>query len=707
MTKIAIQGGKVVLRDGKVGTGRDCCCEDCDPPCRRCNAACLEVTFSDFSGTVDGCDCANLNGTYVLTRGTGYIPRLRVNVVDAYGAEAVITVTLALNAANGTYTVSTAAIVNAGSGYSGNVIADVVAIDGVIACNDPPQLLLTADRIEPPQPLTVVLRPDVAGGRGAGFSIAWQPENTTAGQETWRVDSLTINRGGVGYKDRDTLRLFASDRVLGRTEGQVFVGLILVERQEPVIDEFSVASVNGSGATFSNTWLATDVPPADDDPVGANNDYWYIDTLSIVDGGTGYEPGDIISYTLSGPHQTWLDIEGPYQIAEVGTVDGSGAITSLNFNPPENLHIKSTGAVGEVIVQEAGEYYGYGGIESVEVLHGGTIWPSDPCVYSLCQPVECENAVAKCRQFFLTVTQTTRTLVVVDNSGVVYSAELPAENNPCDELTFTAEDAEESACTVGTAVVTSTECGEGPEAGACCEPGPEDCEQCSPDFYALWVDTPSCGPADVGCESTNNIIYGKHCNLEDPTQTSDLGSLDFGPVTGFSSAEFALFQQQGNELLIVLGMYVRDHELNDASSPQTTGISKFFCSRVYSLNISYLGCEWYVRLYSANTEAQIEVQNADIFERFGVQQKNVGLENPPAGFPVSRDYCIAGSGESLTITMRSDGVLVGTQDFTFAADGNPPFEFEDNADLLPDYSDILQPATVVIRPRVGCQNPLP
>jgi hypothetical protein len=43
MTRITLQGGKLVLRDGKVGTEQACCCEKCEGPCdtnEECSPGC-------------------------------------------------------------------------------------------------------------------------------------------------------------------------------------------------------------------------------------------------------------------------------------------------------------------------------------------------------------------------------------------------------------------------------------------------------------------------------------------------------------------------------------------------------------------------------------------------------------------------------------------------------------------------------------------
>jgi hypothetical protein len=72
MTLITFQDGKVVMRDGKIGTEQECCCEDEAGPCVDCDNLAydecpesFEVTF-DTEGAFDP-DC-NTTLTYTITK---------------------------------------------------------------------------------------------------------------------------------------------------------------------------------------------------------------------------------------------------------------------------------------------------------------------------------------------------------------------------------------------------------------------------------------------------------------------------------------------------------------------------------------------------------------------------------------------------------------------------------------------------------------
>lgn len=68
VTLISLQDGNVVMRDGKVGTEQDCCCEqECDV------SSADELTQPNVTITDDGCPCetGSLSGSYAYS-GVGF-----------------------------------------------------------------------------------------------------------------------------------------------------------------------------------------------------------------------------------------------------------------------------------------------------------------------------------------------------------------------------------------------------------------------------------------------------------------------------------------------------------------------------------------------------------------------------------------------------------------------------------------------------------
>lgn len=61
MTRITLQNGKLVLRDGKVGTGQACCCGGCSGPCSALNP-CPQGCACDTSGSTSATSVCYQNG---------------------------------------------------------------------------------------------------------------------------------------------------------------------------------------------------------------------------------------------------------------------------------------------------------------------------------------------------------------------------------------------------------------------------------------------------------------------------------------------------------------------------------------------------------------------------------------------------------------------------------------------------------------------
>ena len=85
MTAITIRDGKIVLRDGKVGTEQACCCDECSGPCDsagdcgtgcdcvngQCVGLCVETPNEIWTDCTE--DCPNLDNctTQCIPAGTG------------------------------------------------------------------------------------------------------------------------------------------------------------------------------------------------------------------------------------------------------------------------------------------------------------------------------------------------------------------------------------------------------------------------------------------------------------------------------------------------------------------------------------------------------------------------------------------------------------------------------------------------------------
>ena len=170
-----------------------------------------------------------------------------------------------------------------------------------------------------------------SGGSGAAFSVTIAPNGTTP--QTWSVTGVAVTNGGTGYPSSGYLNF---DVASGDTEEQSADVVFYSGRVAPTVS--ASAGGSGSGASLSASLASA---------TGWNGQtYWYVDGISITNGGSGYAEFDPVNVMVT-------DGDGYGAYAEVTSVDGSGSITGI-------------------AVYWGGEYFkGNGIIQSVEFGWGG------------------------------------------------------------------------------------------------------------------------------------------------------------------------------------------------------------------------------------------------------------------------------------------------------------------------------------------------
>jgi hypothetical protein len=489
MTSITVQDGQIVLRDGAVGTGQACCC-GC-AACPYCSSGCVQVVLSDWSGSASGCDCADINGTYLLSRGAGAAPTATVTVTDSTGSGAVIQVTLAFNPATGTYFVASTTVVSAGDDYSSEASATVNIFGGTVECDKNPQLTLERENVEPTTDFFLDVN-DAFGGAGDALTVVWAPENTTPGSETWKVGSVAVLNGGTGFDLWQAVSIPSSlinDPIRPVDSGQSsIIGFTSVDRAEPVIASFSVVDTNGnpsggSGASFSVAWEIDDVVTDFLDSVqpGADNRFWRVASAAVISGGSGYAAGDRVRYALSGRHVDYSmanSADADYELAGLTVV--AGEVTAVDFSLGSGPNLaKSNGTIQSVVITQPGEWYQQSGITGVIIDNPGSIVASGGsvdlpegalpgCAYTRCEEITCGEETA-CVSVSLVATDESHVLTVAVNGETVASASKPSAESSCSSIEFSSEDFTAGACTPGSASVSSAACDTGPQDDACCE----------------------------------------------------------------------------------------------------------------------------------------------------------------------------------------------------------------------------------------------
>jgi len=695
-----------VFPAGKVGTGQPCCCP-CGPPCQACVTGCLSVTISGFSGG-EGCQsCEALNGTYSLSRGDGFLVTAFSTVLDVYGLGigGLVELLLEYNSADGTYSVVGVEVIEGGLWYGDdNVIGSLHIENGFVACGDNPVVEFHADRIAPPQPpaigiawaYTQVAQGFQSRGFGARLRVLWEPLNEAEGEETWEVDGIIVDNGGRFYQSQETIRLRAGGDY-ARFMLEEFIGRVEVDHAQPEVDEFEVDTDEGVGAQFSATFSLNDDLFDLYSAQGFDGRYWRITALSIANAGTGYAVGDRVRYSILGPHETapalFDDVQDWYDIASVNSVGENGEITSLGFpspGPDAESHFSTSGEIQYIVIDQAGEFYWPGPIVGGTVISGGTIYPNNPCSFSICDSVQCGEETV-CRKITVSVGSGSASLSVeIDGIPTLTASASSPDPEDCTSLSFAEEDMSlPEGCSAGTITISSGDCGGGPSPESCCIPSdgpcPPDCGNVPGTPWAV---------SSIGCDPT---LY---CNTDVSTVLClNGGREEFGdfPLVcpDFNSCDILWsswqFTAQGLRLfsnhrtIIASGIGDPNYQLID---------------EIYDVRLAQNTCGY--QLVSASClighqrGAGGDVQSFSSLFRTGTVN--------PIDQGINRRYCLSDFQDTLEVKIDITGITFGTQRFDFAITeqsfSNGP------APPLVSVNGLGKEETFVIQANIPC-NPLP
>jgi hypothetical protein len=208
----------------------------------------------------------------------------------------------------------------------------------------PPTLTFTRGRVERREP---ALTAASVSGQPVGSLTIVPADN---GDGTWRIQSVTASGVPSNYVNAMQLS-FAGGSVEAPADVRLYDG-----RMAPTIDfEFYSAELYpsaGSGAALSPTISEAGVD-IDGFP------YWSVSAVSITDGGAGYSVGDVIAGIPTGGSQTAYNL-GPGSnstfVAEVTAVTGTGAIASIQILHA-GAYYKSDPSSVTAVVLSGGKYY--------------------------------------------------------------------------------------------------------------------------------------------------------------------------------------------------------------------------------------------------------------------------------------------------------------------------------------------------------------
>lgn len=173
-----------------------------------------------------------------------------------------------------------------------------------------------------------------SGGAGAEFAVTLEQDTDANGRDFWAVDEIEVVRGGSGYVQDQPVRLWTGADTV--TALAAVARINLPERRAPTILGWSLP--RGSEADFAFT-------------IGAAGDgEWEIADVEILNGGFGYQNGDLIILRFGVDYEVLTAATGPLLYIQT---DDDGTITGVE-------------------IARAGQFWEQpSDVESVTVVRGG------------------------------------------------------------------------------------------------------------------------------------------------------------------------------------------------------------------------------------------------------------------------------------------------------------------------------------------------
>jgi hypothetical protein len=329
----------------------------------------LEILFTGSDGTGAAAEVTAINpatgqitAVNLLDGGSGYAyfelirvqPTVTASIASFSGSGASLSVTLAEDTGVGgaVWKIDELTLASAGSGY---LDSDEVVFDPTDGEEQgPASAVIRLNREEP----TLAIDQQFANGTGATFSIVLNQTEDSTGQDVWEIDEITVTDAGSGYGEFD---FFAVDVIDGVGQQSAFFTLEIL-RAEPTVEATIPFSSGGSGAVLSVTLTET--------TDFSGRPAWEVTAVGVVDGGTGYEAFDFVSFST--PDGT--------QVSSAGAslnVSG-GVITSVDVFAG-GLYYLSTGQIESLVATGKGQYFKTdGSIKSVTLTSGGEFFKLVP-----------------------------------------------------------------------------------------------------------------------------------------------------------------------------------------------------------------------------------------------------------------------------------------------------------------------------------------
>lgn len=286
------------------------------------------------------------------------------------GSGAVLEVTLAsipAETAGLEWEVTAVSVTNGGTGYA---MDQAVTFTCDLATGVAAQAKAVVDRFEPK-----LTHP---GSAKIDFSLITVPDTEPT---LWSVDSVSLSgNGGNGYtliNGAGWMYPYIPLDINYGPDAHIVQAAAIKGRVGTIKPTVNVIDSNGSGATFNTTL-------EDNDAVGggeAYGIYWTITNVTVVNGGSGYSPGDPLAVAASAPGAAATVFGGDWIV--VGEVDENGSITAVNVLSG-GYYAAETGALTEVTLEQSGQFFASKGIiQSITVTTPGRYYEDEGKLYSI------------------------------------------------------------------------------------------------------------------------------------------------------------------------------------------------------------------------------------------------------------------------------------------------------------------------------------
>lgn len=237
-----------------------------------------------------------------------------------------------------------------GFGATANVTTEDGVITAVTVIDGGSEYAKLA-RVEP------TITADGTGGSGADITVTFTQDSDLCGLPYWTITGLTVVDGGAGYTDNGIIVFTLGEGTIQQSAAFAF---IQTSRAEPELT-IEPPEDSGTGAEFTVSVTAFDTNP----------ETWFISSITVDDGGTGYTDGQVATIGLgSGDVEeapaslTIINVRNEPELTLTGEADLTVNVTSLAGSP-------ALWKISSITVTEGGT--GYSDFQILTV----TLGPSD------------------------------------------------------------------------------------------------------------------------------------------------------------------------------------------------------------------------------------------------------------------------------------------------------------------------------------------